>query len=129
MIEENLVEVFEKSIRDHWDLPALTDYKSNTLTYGQVAEKMLKIHLVFENCGIKRGDKISLIGRNSANWGIVYLATISYGATIVPILADFHLNDIQNIVNHSDSVVLFAGDHLLTALDQSKMTNLRAIST
>jgi long-chain acyl-CoA synthetase len=127
MIEENLVEVFEKSIRDHWDLPALTDYKSNTLTYGQVAEKMLKIHLVFENCGIKRGDKISLIGRNSANWGIVYLATISYGATIVPILADFHLNDIQNIVNHSDSVVLFAGDHLLTALDQSKMTNLRAI--
>lgn len=127
MIKDNLVEVFEKSIRDHWDLPALTDYKSNTLTYGQVAEKILKIHLVFENCGIKPGDKISLIGRNSANWAIVYLATISYGATIVPILADFHPNDIQNIVNHSDSVVLFAGDHLLTALDQSKMTNLRAI--
>jgi long-chain acyl-CoA synthetase len=127
MIKENLVKVFEKSIHDHWDLPALSDYRTNDLTYGQVAEKIAKIHLIFEQCGIKPGNKIALIGRNSANWAITYLSVVTYGATIVPILADFHPNDIQNIINHSDSVMLFIGENIAGSINSDKMPALRAI--
>jgi len=127
MIQENFVKVFEKSIKNYWNLPAFSDYKGETISYGEAAEKILKIHLVFKQCGIQPGDKIALIGRNSLNWAAGYLATVTYGATIVPILADFHPNDVHHIVNHSDSVVLFVGDLIWPTLDAQKMTSLKAI--
>ncbi|HAM99131.1 MAG TPA: long-chain fatty acid--CoA ligase [Marinilabiliales bacterium] len=112
MEKYNLVKVFEKSILSHWDLPALSDYKGSTLTYGMVGEKIIKLHKAFEHCGLKPGDKVALIGKNSANWGIAYLATVTYGATIVPILPDFHPDNVHHIINHSDSKLLFAGENV-----------------
>ena len=112
MEKYNLVKVFEKSILSHWDLPALSDYKGSTLTYGMVGEKIIKLHKAFEHCGLKPGDKEALIGKNSANWGIAYLATVTYGATIVPILPDFHPDNVHHIINHSDSKLLFAGENV-----------------
>ena len=110
MIKENLVLYLEQSIKYNWTKPAFSDYKGEVLTYGEVAEKVVNFHILFQQLGIKKGDKISLIGKNSTNWAIAYLATISYGAVIVPILADFKPLDVQNIVNHSDSIVLFVSD-------------------
>jgi long-chain acyl-CoA synthetase len=112
MEKYNLVKVFEKSILSHWDLPALSDYKGSTFTYGMVGEKIIKLHKAFEHCGLKPGDKVALIGKNSANWGIAYLATVTYGATIVPILPDFHPDNVHHIINHSDSKLLFAGENV-----------------
>lgn len=128
MVEYNYVKEFvEKSIKDHWSLPALSDYQGETYTYGDVAKQIHRIHRLLEVWGVKQDDKVALIGRNNSNWGIVYLATISYGAVIVPILPDFSPTDVHNIVNHSDSVVLFAGEMVWPNLDESAMPNLRAI--
>jgi len=127
MIPENFIKYLENSLKENWELPALSDYKGETFTYGDVARKIAKMHIMLEECGIKKGDKIALIGKNSANWAVTYLAVISYGATIVPILPDFHPNDVHHIVNHSDSLVLFAGDQIWENLDDKSMPNLRAI--
>ena len=126
-MKENFVKYIESSIRDHWDLDAFTDYKSETLAYSQVAERILRLHALFDEMGLARGTKVCLLGRNSSNWAIVYLAVVSYGATVVPILPDFHPSDCENIVNHSDSVCLFASDAFLEKLDRAKMPALRAI--
>lgn len=126
-VEQNLILAIEDSIKAGWDLPALGNYKVNDYTYGQVGEQILKLHLMFEKCGIKQGDKVALIGRSVANWGIVYLATITYGATIVPILPDFRPSDVHNIVTHSDSLLLFCGDGVLPTLDGEQMPNIYAI--
>lgn len=128
MVEYNYVKEFvEKSIKDHWSLPALSDYQGETYTFGDVAKQIHRIHRLLEVWGVKQDDKVALIGRNNSNWGIVYLATISYGAVIVPILPDFSPTDVHNIVNHSDSVVLFAGEMVWPNLDEAAMPNLRAI--
>jgi len=127
MIPENFIKYIETSLKENWDLPALTDYQGKSYKYGDVARKIAKIHIMFEECDVKKGDKIALIGKNSANWAITYLAIISYGATVVPILPDFLPDDVHHIVNHSDSVVLFAGDHIWENLDEKSMPNLRAI--
>ncbi|MGE0079641.1 MAG: AMP-binding protein [Bacteroidales bacterium] len=128
MVEYNYVKDFvEKSIKEHWNLPALTDYKGETYTYGDVAQQIHRIHRILEIWGVKQGDKIALIGRNNSNWGIIYLATVSYGAVIVPILPDFSSSDIHNIVNHSDSVILFVGEMIWGNLDELAMPNLKAI--
>jgi long-chain acyl-CoA synthetase len=127
MIKENLVKYFENSLKDNWKNPALSDYKGERLTYGDVAKKIARCHILFERNGIKRGDKISLIGKNSSAWAIAYLATITYGAVIVPILSEFKPNDIHHIVNHSDSVLLFVGEQLLDTLDPREMPNVKAI--
>ena len=127
MIKENLVLYLENSIKYNWTMPAFSDYKGDGLTYGEVAEKIAEFHILFEQLGIKQGDKISLIGKNSTNWVIIYLATITYGAVIVPILADFKPHDIQNIVNHSDSIVLFAGDQIIESINLSEMPNIRIV--
>ncbi|NVO08532.1 MAG: AMP-binding protein [Bacteroidales bacterium] len=120
-------EYIEKSIKENWDQPAFTDYKGKTFLYQDVAQQIHKHHKIFELWGIKKGDKISLIGRNNSNWAIVYLAAISYGAVIVPILADFANNDIHHIVNHSDSVMLFVGDSVWDNLEENSMPHLKAI--
>lgn len=127
MINENLVLYLEKSIKYNWTKPAFSDFKGEGLTYGEVAENIAYFHILFEHSGIKQGDKISLIGKNSTNWVIVYLATITYGAVVVPILADFKPHDIQNIVNHSDSVLLFAGDQIIESINHSEMPKIQAV--
>jgi len=127
MIEENFIKIYEKSFKENWDLPALTDYNTReTFTYGEVAEQIARLHLLFKYCQIRRGDKIALVGRNTPRWCIAFMATGSYGAIIVPILQDFNANDVQHIVNHSDSVLLFAGDLIWENLEVDKLSQLRA---
>lgn len=127
MIEENFIKIYEKSFKENWDLPALTDYNTKeTFTYREVSEQIARLHLLFKHCQIRRGDKIALIGRNTPRWCIAFMAAVSYGAIIVPILQDFNANDVQHIVNHSDAVLLFAGDLIWEHLEVDKLSQLRA---
>ena len=119
--------LIEKSIIDHWDHDALTDYKGQTLQYHDVARKIEKVHILFENSGIERGDKIALCGRNSSQWTVAFLATITYGAVAVPILHEFTPDQIHNIVNHSDAKLLFAGDHICGSINPDEMPHLEGI--
>ena len=120
-------ELIEKSIVNHWDMDALTDYKGQTLQYHDVARKIEKVHILFENSGVQRGDKIALCGRNSSQWTVAFLATLTYGAIAVPILHEFTPDQIHNIVNHSDAKLLFAGDHVCGTIDPLQMPNLEGI--
>ena len=117
----------EKSIIDHWDSDALTDYKGITLQYHDVARKIEKLHILFENSGVQKGDKIALCGRNSSAWACAFLATLTYGAVAVPILHEFTPDQIYNIVNHSDAKLLFVGDVVATQIDGTKMPALEGI--
>ena len=119
--------LIEKSIIDHWDMDALTDYKGATLQFHDVARKIEKLHIMFENSGVVKGDKIALCGRNSANWAVAFLATLTYGAIAVPILHEFMADQIHNIVNHSDAKLLFVGDVVATQVDATKMPGLEGI--
>ena len=119
--------IIEKSIIDNWDLDALTDYKGVTLQYHDVARKIEKLHIMFENSGVQHGDKIALCGRNSANWAVAFLATLTYGAVAVPILHEFMPDQIHNIVNHSEAKLLFVGDIVGTQVDATKMQSLEGI--
>jgi long-chain acyl-CoA synthetase len=123
----NLVKVFEQSILQHWHLSALSDYKGATLTYGMVGEKIIKLHYCFEHCGLKQGDKVALIAKNSSNWAIAYLATITYGATIVPILTDFHADTVNHIINHSDAQLLFVGENSWPSIKPEQLEQVKAI--
>ena len=127
MLKENFVEFLEKSIVSNWNKEALTDYEGPTVKYKEVAEKIIRIQLGFELAGIKPGDKIALLGKNSVNWSVVFLASVTYGAVIVPILPDFKPENIHHIVNHSDSLILFAGEENLKPLEISEMKNLKGI--
>lgn len=117
----------EKSIVDNWYKDALTDYKGITLQYHDVARKIEKLHILFENSGVKRGDKIAICGRNSANWAVAFFATLTYGAVAVPILHEFTAEQIHNIVNHSEAKFLFVGDVVATVIDEAKMPMLEGI--
>lgn len=109
MIQENFIKIYEKSFKKNWELPALTDYsKGTTFSFADVAKEIARIHILFEECQIRRGDKIALIGKDSARWCIVYMAAVTYGAIIVPILQDFSPNDVHHIINHSESVFLLS---------------------
>ncbi|MBO4660941.1 MAG: AMP-binding protein [Prevotella sp.] len=119
--------LIEKSIIDNWDLDALTDYKGKTLQYHDVARKIEKLHILFENSGVQKGDKIALCGRNSSHWAVAFLATLTYGAIAVPILHEFTADQIHNIVNHSDAKLLFSGDVVSTVIDATKMPSLEGI--
>ncbi len=119
--------IIEKCIIDNWDLDALTDFKGATLQYHDVARKIEKLHIMFENSGIQRGDKIALCGRNSANWAVAFLATLTYGAVAVPILHEFTPDQVYNIVNHSESKLLFVGDVVAPTLDSEQMPDLEGI--
>lgn len=119
--------LIQQSIIDHWDMDALTDYKGATLQYHDVARKIEKLHIMFENSGVVKGDKIALCGRNSANWAVAFLATLTYGAIAVPILHEFMPEQIHNIVNHSDAKLLFVGDVVATQVDATKMPGLEGI--
>ena len=127
MIKERLIGYIEDSIRKNWDIEALSNYGGDGYTYKEIAKSMLSLHLIFEKAGIGQGDKISLIGKNSASWCTVYLATVTYGAVIVPILPDFKPEDLMNIVNHSDSKLLLVDKSIMATLDYSKMPAIRNI--
>ena len=128
MIKENFIKLYENSFKENWDLPCYTDYgEDNTFTYGQVAEEIAKLHLLFQHCSLRRGDKISTIGKNTSRWCIAYMATITYGAIVVPILQDFKPNDVHHIVNHSESTFLFVSDNIWENLEEEALGNLRAV--
>lgn len=126
--EENLIKIYEKSFREHWALNAVTDFgTSNTLTYAQLAENIAKLHILFERVGIEEGDKIAVMGKNNANWVTTYLATVTYGAVIVPILQDFKANDAIHIINHSESKLLFVTDLIWENIDVDQVPDLQAV--
>ena len=119
--------LIQKSIIDNWDRDALTDYKGQTLQFHDVARKIEKLHILFENSGIQKGDKIALCGRNSSQWAVAFLATLTYGAIAVPILHEFNAEQVHNIVNHSEARLLFVGDHVATIIDPQAMPTLEGI--
>ena len=126
-MQQSFLAFIEHSIRENWDIDALTDYEGKTLKYKDVARQIAKLHILFKEIGIKKGDKIALCGRNSSNWGVLFLATLTYGAVSVPILNDFKADNIHNIVNHSDSVIFFVGENIWEHIDESCMPKLKAI--
>ena len=117
----------QRAIINNWDSDALTDYKGQTLQFNDVARKIEKLHILFENCGVTPGDKIAICGRNSAHWAVAFLATLTYGAVAVPILHEFNGEQIQNIVNHSESKLLFVGDFVVKTIDPEAMAQLEGI--
>ncbi len=129
MIQENFIKFYEKSFKENWDLPALTNYskEGECFTYGDIAKEIARIHILFKECQIREGDKIALVGKDSAHWCIVYMATITYGAVIVPILQDFNPNDIHHIINHSDSTFLFVSDRVWDSLEEDKIEEIRGV--
>ena len=119
--------LIQQSIIDHWDSDALTDYKGATLQYHDVARKIEKLHILFENSGVVKGDKIALCGRNSSQWAVAFLATLTYGAIAVPILHEFNAEQVHNIVNHSEAKLLFVGDYVVTVINPDAMPMLEGI--
>ena len=117
----------EETIKKFWELDALTDYKGSTLQYQDVARRIEKLHILFENSGIQKGDKVALCGRNMSNWAVSFLATLTYGAVAVPILHEFTAEQIHNIVNHSEARLLFVGDIVAKQIDAEKMPALEGI--
>lgn len=126
-LEQSFIALIEQSIKTNWYLNALTDYKGITLQYRDVARKIEKIHILLENAGIEKGDKIAICGRNSAHWTVTYLAVITYGAVVVPILHEFKADQVHNIVNRSEARLLFVGDQIWENLNEAAMPHLEGI--
>lgn len=125
---ENLIKIYERSFIENWDLPALTEYTTGeTLTYGDLARDIARIHLLYRSIGIRAGDKFALCGRDSAAWVKVFMATITYGAVIVPILSDFNPVDITHIVNHSEAVLLFASEGVWEHIEPSALLKVKGV--
>lgn len=125
--EKSFIALIEKSIKKNWDANSLTDYKGVTYQYKDVARKIEKLHIILEESGVKPGDKIAICGRNMSHWGVTFLATVTYGAVIVPILHEFKPDQVHNIVNHSEAKLLFVGDVVWEGLDESAMPNLEGV--
>lgn len=126
-LEQSFIALIEQSIKKHWHLNAMTDYKGITLQYRDVARKIEKINILLHQAGIRKGDKISICGRNSAHWTVTYLGVITYGAVVVPILHEFKADQVHNIVNHSESRLLFVGDQMWENLNEAAMPRLEGI--
>jgi long-chain acyl-CoA synthetase len=127
MIKERLIGYIEQSIRKNWDKEALSNYREKGYSYKVMAEKILRLHILFKEAGIKEGDKIALIGKNSANWCVTYLATVTYGTVVVPILPDFKPEDLINIVNHSDSKLLFIDEKIYETIDKTRIPEITGV--
>lgn len=123
----NFTEIIESSIRNHWELKSMSLFQGDGYTYEEVGKKILQLHKLFEQSGIKSGDKIALVGTNDYTWCSVYLATVTYGATIVPLLQDFHPNDIVNVIEHSDSKLLFVSNHIYQKLNTNNLRQIEGI--
>lgn len=126
-MEKSFIAFVEESIKKHWNLDALTDYKGATLQYKDVARKIEKLHILLAESGIKPGDKVAVCGRNSSHWGVAFLAILTYGAVAVPILHEFKADNIHNIVNHSEARLLFVGDVVWESLNEAEMPLLEGI--
>ncbi len=126
-MEERFLYYIEESIKQHWDLPALTDYKGLTHSYKDVARKIEKLRILFEETGIQKGDKIALCSRNMSNWGIAFLAVLAHGAIAVPILNEFTPENIHHIINHSEAKLLFVGEFVWSSLEKDNMPMLKGI--
>ena len=125
---QNFIKLYEESFKENWDLPALSDYgRENTQTYGEMAEEIAKVHMLFASIGIKPGDKIALCGKDCANWVKIFMSTVTYGAIIVPILADFNPVDIIHIVNHSGAYLLFISDSIWEHIEPEKLLNVKGV--
>ncbi len=128
MLQENLIRTFERSIKENWELNAFTDYgKNNTRTFGQVAVEIKKLHYLFESCKIKKDDKIALMGANNSEWCIAYIATLTYGAVIVPILQDFKADDALHIINHSEAKLFFVTERLWEDFEIKQMPTMEHV--
>ncbi len=126
--QQDILKIYERSFRENWSLPALTEYGSDEIvSYGEMARRIARLHLFYKQIGLKPGDKVALLGRNSTTWVICFMATITYGATIVPILADFNAHDAQHIINHSDATVLFVNRSIWEACDFEQMPKLKVV--
>lgn len=126
--DDHILKIYQNSFRNNWDLPALTDYGSQeVMTYADFARRIARLHLFYRQIGLKPGDHVALLGKNSASWVVMFIGTITYGATIVPILADFNPHDAQHIVNHSDTRVLFVNSSIWETLDFEEMPELQAV--
>ena len=126
-MEKSLNKLFENCMKEHWDYLALSNYKGEHLQYKDVARRIEKLHIIFEECGLKKGDKVAICGRNQVNWGVVYLAALTYGAVVVPILHEFKESAVHHIVTHSESRILFVGNHIWEGLSETEMPNLEAV--
>ena len=128
MSNENLLRIYASSFRKNWELPALTEFGSGqTMTYADMARRIAALHLLFKECGVKRGDKIAVMGKNSFSWVVVYMATLTYGAVVVPVLHDFNVQDAQHIINHSDSVMLFINESIFDNMEFEKIPQVKAV--
>lgn len=126
-MEQGFLQLIEDSIKKNWDLDALTDYNGATLQYKDVARKIEKVHIFLEEAGVKKGDKIAICGRNSSHWGVTYLAILTYGTIVVPILHEFKADNVHHIVNHSDARMLYVGDRVWEDLNEQEMPKLEGI--
>lgn len=123
--DDHILKIYQNSFRNNWDLPALTDYGSQeVMTYADFARRIARLHLFYRQMGLKPGDHVALLGKNSASWVVMFIGTITYGATIVPILADFNPHDAQHIINHSDARVLFVNSPIWETLEFEEMPEL-----
>ena len=120
--------MFEKAFRDNWDCMALSNYKGTTIFYRDLAERIAKIHILFDHCGLKQGDKVAICGRNQVNWAVSFLATMTYGAVPVPLLHEFKPGNIHHLVNHSEAKILFVDPTVWEGLSESEMPDLQAIT-
>ncbi|MDE5870192.1 MAG: AMP-binding protein, partial [Muribaculaceae bacterium] len=127
---ENFIKLYEKSFIENWDLPALTDYVSGkTISYGRMAATIAEIHLFFETNGLKPGSKVAICGKDSTSWVLIYMATVTYGGVIVPILPEFNPVDVTHIVNHSEAEILFIDEHIFEHIDPEKLLNVKGVLT
>ena len=127
MMKENTIKIFEESFRNNWELPALSDYNTKqTLTYGDFAEQIARLHIIYKECGVKPGDRVAVIGKNTPSWVIVFIGTITYGAVIVPILQEFNPREAQHIINHSEAELLYASNSIWESFDFDNMRHVRA---
>lgn len=126
-MEKSFNAYIENSIRENWELTALSDFKGVSYSYKDIARKIEKMHILMEAAGVKKGDKIAICGRNSSHWAVAFFATLTYGAVVVPILHEFKPDNIHHIVNHSESKLLFVGDVVYENIDKSKMPHLTGI--
>ena len=119
--------IFEASFKKNWDRPAISNYQGVTLHYRDVARRIEKLHIMFEECGLQKGDKVALCSRNQANWAVAFLAAMTYGAVPVPLLHEFKSSNIHHLVNHSEAKILFVDDVIWEGLTETEMPDLHAI--
>ena len=124
---QSVNKLYEKSFRENWDRPALSNYQGVTLHFRDVARRIAKMHIMYEQCGLVRGDKVAICSRNQANWGVAFLSALTYGAVPVPILHEFKAGNIHHLVNHSEAKILFVDDVVWEGLSEGEMPNLQAV--